>query len=139
MAVSFNELMQKYVNTDYEDLKTIAQKALVEIMPACEKVDPENKGMVMITGLILAAVSADGVLTKLEKQFLGDILGQSGETIDKLVTLYCGKEAALADQFVDNLGVDVKVNTVTLIACIAAVDEKIARDETALIHKLIEG
>ena len=74
---TFNELMQKMVNSDYSVLVSFAQEALVNLLPACKKVDPENDGLFMATSIILSAIGADGVLTGLEKKMLADALGQN--------------------------------------------------------------
>ena len=58
---TFNELMQKMVNTDYEDLVSLAQEAANRLMPHCKAVDIEYDGFFMLTALILSAIGADGV------------------------------------------------------------------------------
>ena len=44
----------------------------------------------------------------------------------------------LVDQFADKISKDIKVNVLTLVLCITSVDEKISREETALIRKLLD-
>lgn len=137
--MTFNELMQKYVNTDYETLVKIAQEGAARVLPACQKVDTENNGCLMFTAIILSAIAADGVLTKLEKQMLRDVLGMDDSTIQKLISMYDSNMPALVDHFADNMGTDLKADTLLLVTAFAAVDEKISREETALIRKLIES
>ena len=71
---TFNELMQKMVNTDYEDLVGLARQAVANLMPHCKAVDTEYDGFFMLTALILSSIGADGVLTGLEKKMLMIIL-----------------------------------------------------------------
>ena len=135
---TFNELMQKYVNSDYETLVDLAQKALVNLLPACKIVDEDNDGLFMATSIILAAMGADGVLTGLEKKMLADALGQDEATIQKFISLYDNRMAELVDHFADNTTTDIKADVMMLVTCVAAVDEKISREETALIKKILE-
>jgi len=59
---TLNEILQQYVNADYETLVAVAQKALVNLMPVCKQIDPDNEGVLMASSIILAAIGADGVL-----------------------------------------------------------------------------
>lgn len=135
---TFNELMQKYVNSDYETLVKLAQQALINVLPACKAVDPDNDGLFMATSIILAAIGADGVLTGLEKKMLSDALGQDDETIQKFIKLYDSRMADLVDKFADALKDDLKADVCMLVTAVAAVDEKISREETALIRKILD-
>ena len=134
---TFNELMQKMVNTDYEDLVSLAQEAANRLMPHCKAVDIEYDGFFMLTALILSAIGADGVLSGLEKKMLKDALGVDDDNIQKLIGMYDSRMVELADHFVDNMGDDVKADALMLVTAFAAVDEKISREETGLIKKLM--
>ena len=136
MANTFNELMQQLVNEDYDTLVALAQKAMVNLLPTCKKVDADNDGFLMLSSLVLSAIGADGTLTSLERTFLGDVMGLSDEDISKYIKMYNSRMAELADHFADNLGSDVKAHAIMLITCICACDEKISKDETAFIKKL---
>ena len=134
---TFNELMQKYVNEDYSTLVAFSQKALANLIPVCNKVDPDNDGFKMVSSLVLSAIGADGTLTALERKFLGDVLGLSDENISKYIKMYNSRMADLVDHFADSLTTDIKADTAMLIICICACDEKISREETAFIRKLL--
>lgn len=134
---TFNELMQKYVNEDYSTLVVMAQKALSNLIPVCKKVDADNDGFMMVSSLILSAIGADGTLTVLERKFLHDVMGLSDESISKYIKMYNSRMADLADHFADNMSTDIKADTAMLIICICACDEKISREETAFIRKLL--
>ena len=135
--MEFNELMQKWVNTDYKELAEMAKIAVAKLMPACKAVDEQYKGNYMLASLVLTAIGADGVLTALESKLLGDVLGLDQDGVQRLIKMYDSRMADLADHFVDNLGTDVKADALMLITAIAAVDEKISREETGLIKKLL--
>ena len=135
--MEFNELMQKWVNTDYPELVEMAKMAVGHLMPACKAVDQKYGGNYMLSALVLTAIGADGVLTSLEADLLGDVLGLDKDGIQKFIKMYDSEMADLADKFADNLGDEVKAHALMLITAIAAVDEKISREETNLIKKLM--
>lgn len=134
----FDELLQNYVNSDYEVLVNIAREALGKVLPTCQAVDPDNKGMLMLSSIILSAVGADGVLTAKEREFLRDVLGLDDEQISKYIKMYDSNMVDLVNNFADKLSDDVKTQTLTLIICVAACDEKISREETAFIRKILD-
>ncbi len=133
----FNELMQKFVNLDYQSPVAIAQNSIVKILPVCKQIDPDNNGMAMLTAIVLSSLSADGVLTAKEQQFLCDTLNLNKETIEKLVSLYTSAETDLVDKFVDTI-TDVKADVITIVCAFAACDETIKREECAFIYRLLQ-
>ena len=135
---SFEEILQNYVNSDYNTLVGLAKQALVDILPACKAVDPEHEGFFVVTSIILAGIGADGVLTGLEKKFLSDVLGQDEATIQKFIGLYSSKMAELVDKFADASTTEIKSKLLVLVTAVAAVDEKISYQETALLRKILE-
>lgn len=135
---TFNELMQKYVNTDYDVLVSLAKEAVKRLMPACRSVDPEHNGNYMLASLVLAAIGADGTLTALESKMLSEVLGLDNAGIQKLIKMYDPKMPDLVNHFADNMGEDTKADTIMLITVFASVDEKIGKEETAFIRKLFE-
>lgn len=134
---TFNELMQKCVNEDYETLLMMAKNALGKLLPICKLVDKDNEGVFMATSLVLSAIAADGYLTALEKKLLKDALGMDDATIQKFIGLYDSRMVELVDTFADNINDDVKVDVLMLVTAVAAVDEKISKEETAFIRKLM--
>lgn len=135
---TFEELMQKYVNTDYDVLRDLAKEAVNHLLPTCKQVDPEHEGFYMLTSIILSAIGADGVLTALESKLLTDALGLSNEEIQKFLKMYDLKMVELTNYFCDNMGDDTKADAIMLVTIFAAVDEKISKEETAFIRKLFE-
>lgn len=135
---SFNELMQKYVNTDYAVLVELAKEAVRRLKPHCELVDPEHNGNFMMASLILVGIGADRVLTDLESSMLKDVLDLDENEIQALIGMYNDQMEYLVNHFADNMGEDVKADTIMLVTIFAAVDEKISKEETEFIRKLFE-
>lgn len=135
---SFNELLQKYVNADYEVLVSLAKGSAAKILPICKKIDDEHDGMLLLSAILLSAVAADGTFSDKEKQFISDVFGLSGDTVSALVKIYTGKEYDLVDKFADSLNSELKVEVINLVATVAACDETITRSESAFISNLID-
>ena len=134
----FSELMQKYVNTDYPVLLDLAKEAIRRLMPACKQVDPEHNGYYMLSSIILSTVGRDGSLTALEKKLLMEATGIDEAGVSKLLKMYDPKMPDLVNYFCDNMGDDLKADTIMLVTIFAAVDEKICKEETEFIRKLFE-
>ena len=135
---SFNELMQKYVNTDYPVLLDLAKEAIRRVTPACKQVDPEHDGYYMLSSIILSAIGKDGVLTPLEKKLLVEASGIAEDQVSKFLGMYDSRMPELVNHFADNMGDDLKADVIMLVTVFAAVDEKIAKEETAFIRTLFE-
>ncbi len=135
--MDFNEFLQSFVNKDYDELVFIAKKAIADLQPACVAVDKDNDGFFMMTSIILSAIGADGTLTEKERALLRDVLSVSDEAISKYIKLYDKKMVDLVDSFADSLSTEIKSSVMMLVLSIMCSDEKISREETALIHKLM--
>ena len=135
---TFNELMQKYVNTDYPVLLDLAKEAIRRLTPVCKQVDPQHNGYYMLSSIILSAIGRDGVLTALEKKLLMESTGISEAEVSKFLAMYNPQMPDLVNHFCDNMGDDIKADAIMLVTIFAAVDEKISKEETAFIKKLFE-
>ena len=133
---TFNELMQKYVNTDYPVLLDLAKEAIRRLTPVCKQVDPQHNGYYMLSSIILSAVGQDGVLTALEKKLLMESTGISDAEVSKFLAMYNPQMPELVNHFCDNMGDDIKADAIMLVPVFAAVDEKISKEETEFIKKL---
>ena len=133
---TFNELMQKYVNTDYPVLLDLAKEAIRRLTPVCKQVDPQHNGYYMLSSIILSAIGRDGVLTALEKKLLMESTGISDADVGKLLAMYDPKMPELVNHFCDNMGDDIKADAIMLVTLFCAVDEKISKEETEFIKKL---
>ncbi len=139
---SFNELMQRFVNTDYEDLVTVAKDACNDVFPAVKnyfgEVDTAVKFMVAVIG---TCIGADGALTELEKRFAYDVIGDSmtPSFLDSMTTVYGDNDSRnLVDEIIDSLNSDAKASLLVFCAAFLAVDETISRPEVAFISKLMQ-
>lgn len=135
---SFNETLQNMVNQDYGTLVAFGKKALGHVLPACRKVDSKNDGLFMASSIVLTAIGADGVLSTKERQFLRDVLSLSDESISKFIKMYDSRMVDLVNTFADNASSEIKGHTMMLIMSVCACDEKISREETAFIRKIME-
>lgn len=133
---TFNELMQKYVNTDYEVLLSFGKEAVSRVLPVCKQVDPDHNGYYMLTAIILSAIGADGVLSALEKKLLTEMMDLKEALVDAFIRMYDPAMVEVTHKFCDDISEDVKADTIMLVTIIAAVDEKISREETAFIKEL---
>ena len=87
---------------------------------------------------ILTAIGADGVLSSKERQFLRDVLGLSDDSITKYIKMYDSRMVDLVNTFADRSSSEIKGHTMMLIMSVCACDEKISREETAFIRKILE-
>lgn len=133
---TFEELMQKFVNSDYDVLLGLGKEAVSRVLPKCKAVDADNNGFYMLSSIVLSAIAADGYLTALEKKLLNEVLGLDEETTQKFIQMYDSRMVELTDTFCDNLDTDTKADVIMLVTIVASVDEKISREETAFIKKL---
>ncbi len=136
--MTFNDFLQQFVNREYSELVSIAKTAIGKLHPACVAVDKDNDGFFMMTSIILTAIGADGTLTEKERALLRDVLEISDEAISKYIKLYDKKMVDLVDSFADNLSEDIKSHVMMLVLSIMCSDEKISKEETALIRKLMD-
>lgn len=132
----FNQMMQDFVNKDYDELVSFGKIALGKIMPILKAVDTDNDGMFALTSIVLAAIGADGTLTALETKWLKDVMGLQDETIDNMIKLYSSKMEDLTDALFDNAPQDFKGDLAIFVLSILSVDEKISKEETAFVKKL---
>ena len=91
----------------------------------------------MLASLILSAIGADRLLTNLERKMLKDALGLDGNGIQQLIDMYNEQMEYLVNHFADNMGEDIKTDVIMLVAVFSAVDEKICKEESELLRKLL--
>lgn len=135
----FRDLMQQYVNLDYDALLNLARNSLVKSLPALEKVLPnqENGTVFTVTFILLGAVGADGTLSVKERQFIKDLLNLDDDALNNIVKLYTGKEQDAVRGIVKMVDADSKIEIINLCACIVACDETITGDESAFVRSLL--
>ncbi len=135
---AFTEILQAYVNMNYEDLVESARYSIANLLPVCAEFDKKSGGRIIIIGIILSAVAADGELSATERKMLREILAIGDDEVDALIAEYDAETAAMVDRFADSMSAEVKANVLGTVMSIAAADECITRAETAFIKRLIE-
>ncbi len=135
----FRDLMQKYVNLEYNDLLAIGKRALGEAYPALKNLLPDQKDSVVyvVLTILLGAVGADGTLSVKERQFMKDLLDLTDDAIDNFIKLYTGKEEETVRSIVKLVDADTKINVITIVTCIVACDETITADELSFVESLL--
>ena len=136
---AFENLLKKYATVEYGELVATARDAYENLMPVLEQFDPENNGFAVLVALITATFSADGELSKGEREFIKAVFELDDAHVDKLSKSYTGDgtEEALLDSITDLLSVREKSYAVNLIACIAASDKEVKHGELKYIFKLV--
>ena len=132
----FYQMMQDFVNKDYDELVAFGKQAFVNVYPVCKAADKETDGFILMTSILLSAIGADGTLTGLEKQWLRDVMNLNDEQIDNLIKMYDPKMVDLVDTLFDASPANFKADLMILVLSILAVDEKISKEETAFVKKL---
>ena len=134
---SWNEIMQRLVNEDYDTLLGMARGTLNDLIPVFKKIDTENEGAALMYFTLSSAVAADGKLTVIENKFLGDLLNLSTESNIRMLESHDSKIDDLVDKLVDSLPDHERTLLILLVATLAACDESITRDENAFLKRLM--
>ncbi|MBE6594176.1 MAG: hypothetical protein J6L87_06390 [Clostridia bacterium] len=134
---SWEETMQQLVNEDYETLLEMAKEALRMTMPEIRRLYPNEHAKVYYY-VLSAALGADGDLTDLEKCFVSELLDIPMQSVKSIVAGYSKEAAEFVNHLVDYLPIEQRAPLIMLIACVAACDETISRDENAFLKKLME-
>lgn len=135
--MDFNELLQSFVNKDRDELVYIAKRAIGELLPICKKADPKNNGYNLMAAIVLTAIGADGTLTQKERAFLREVLEQDDEMVSRFIATYDKGMFEIVDAFADNLDRDGKSHVLMLVLSVVSSDEKISKEETTFIRKLL--
>jgi len=136
---AFQDLLQKYVNEDYETLVGLAKLSLADILPECEKLDKDNGGVLLVMSIALAGIGADSKVSDKEIDFISDVIGADRSKILAILATIVKdpRSLELAKKFVDISPKNIKAATFNFIATICACDETITRDEGAYILSLL--
>lgn len=129
--------LQEIVNSDYDMLLGMAKKAVTNLAPAFRKADPDRNGGYITACILLSAMMADGKVSPLERLLLKDLLQLNDEKARAFIQLYKSEMVVWTERFLNRASLDEKADTAMLVACFAAVDETISKEETALIRKLL--
>ncbi len=139
--MTFDELMQKYVNLPYEELVSLADSAFADFGSALvEKVGDDDGAAKFLILLAGTCIGIDDQVTALEGSFLNDVL-ETEFDYDTLVAMMEGcnseKTRNFIDEVIDSFDEDNKAALCIFCTCLMAVDETITRKEVAFIKKLM--
>ncbi len=143
--MSFNETMQDIVNLSTEEKVQACAKSYFALRDIFEQIDPETHGMVVLYALLGTTVISDGKLSEEEYTFMDGMLSAIGQErshdeIMELVKLAADNPdgAYGVVKFVRNqLDDDGITDLVTFVACLCAIDDRIAANEVNLIKSLL--
>lgn len=138
------DILQRYVNFDYNDLLKLAARSLATIHPYLEEsarrvgngVTASQLG-ICVLGTCLAV---DGSLTDLECRFVSDLFdGVSRDQVRAIAQNYADDESRqIVDGLYDNCPREYRNDFMQFCICVLAVDEHITREETAFVRRLFE-
>ena len=140
MAVSFDQLMQKYVDAPYSVLVSIARDSIETAMPAFAKVAKDGNGANILLPFLCVVVAVDGKFSELEYNFVKDVTGidDTYEGFKNFVQgFYSDEWMQTIDNLVDSCPEEIKNALLCFALSLAAVDHTITRVESAFIAKLI--
>ena len=144
---TFNELLQDLVNKSDEEKMSLIASNFKDIYPKLIKFDdePDSDGHYTTMIILACAVCADGELDQFEAAVVSSIMGAIGYDIpeSKLADIMRGitKELSIYEvmaDFMDTLNTDERASLCVLVAAICAIDDKLTKNEVALIRDLME-
>ena len=136
--VDFEDMLQVYVDADYDVLAELVGEAAEELIPLCERIDDENGGFDLLVMIVLVAVYADGVVSPIEKRLMVDGLGMESDVAEGLVDMYDPSMVDVVFNIAACADEDEAASLASLIASFAAADEEITNDEADLLYALME-
>ena len=137
----FQNLLQEFVNKPYEELREIANNALIGAMGFFAQFDKEHNGAVMVAPIMNTMLASDGKFTTLEHKLLSDLIGDIDyESAKSAIQAQSSSEWVDAvDKLIDACDDEMKSNLLVLVTCFAAVDHSITIDEQRYIVKLMQN
>ncbi len=139
--MTFDELMQEYVNLSFEELVKIADESFAQFSVALtDKLEDEDGAAKFLILLAGTCIGIDNQVTALEGLFLNEVLGTTFD-YDTLVAMMDGcnteKTRAFIDDIIDSFDSDSKAALCAFCTCLMAVDETITRKEVSFLQKLM--
>ena len=136
--MGLNEILQDYVNLSYEELLGVASHAAKTVIPFFNNAVEDGNGAIFTISFIGTCLASDGQLSALEKKFVCDLFGADPETVEGIFASINSEIVRIVDEVFDSIPTDeVKSALLSFCLCFLAVDERISREEVALIQKLI--
>jgi hypothetical protein len=137
--MGLQEILQDYVNKDYQELVSLAAQSFDVLYPAFVEAFGKDDATLMVASFMASSLSADGSLSQRETQFICDLLGADASFAQNLYNLDGqGQASDLADKIFDSVPEQFKSHLLNLCLCFLACDETISRTEVAFIVRLLE-
>lgn len=136
------DILQKYVNLDYEDLLKLGTHSLAAITPYFESVSRQMGGEITPTQLGICVLgtclAVDGKLTDLECRFVSDLFdGVPREQVRAVAENYADEQSrSIVDGLYDNCPAEYRNDFMQFCICVLAVDERVSGDETEFVRRL---
>ena len=139
--VTYNELMQNYVNADYDVLLGVANNMLNDLMPFFAKYADDGNGASVVLPFICTALAVDGKVSELEYRFVKDVTGIDvpyDEFKGFVQQFYSDAWVERADKLADACPQEIKTSLLSFCLAFLAIDEKISKEENGFISKLLD-
>lgn len=143
--MTVNELLQEWVNTDYETLLAAGAAALFRLKPCIDIFADENSSGAKekfaferetVSYIIASAVFADREITQTEQRFIHDLFGFDEAKLQEAVSLSADDSRRMFNLFVDSLDREGKGALLDLLTSIAACDCTIPSSEKGLLLEI---
>lgn len=143
--MTVNELLQEWVNTDYDTLLAAGADARFRLKPYIDIFADENSSGARekfaferetVSYIIANAVFADREITETEKKFIRDLFGFDEEKLCQAVKLSAEDNRRIFDMFVDSLDRKGTGALLDLLTSIAACDCTIPSSEKGLLLEI---
>lgn len=139
--LTLTDLLQKYVDLDYEELLTLARKDLGILYPVFTKIADDNKDLAigMLLEFLSTALGADNQLSELECKFMCDLLELEPDEVAEMVKDSSNEDSRqIVDMVFDAIDdPELKAAMMELVVCCVSIDEHINPDEIAFILRLL--
>ena len=140
MGKSYNQILQEIVNLDYDELLTRAELVLPDVLDGLNNVARDGDGAGFLLALIGRSIVADGQFSDLEYQFVCQLLDlrYSFRELKDYLEQYCDDEwEVLLYRVIDAVDGDTRGGLLLLCLYVMAVDERISKEENALVQRLL--
>lgn len=143
--MTVNELLQQWVNTDYETLLAAGAKALFKLKPHIDIFADRNSSDAKekfaferetVSYIIASAVFADREVTETERRFIADLFGFNEAALQEAIRLSFEDNRHIFNSFVDSLDRNSKGALLDLLTSIAACDCTIPSSEKGLLLEI---
>lgn len=143
--MTVNELLQEWVNTDYDTLLAAGAQALLRLKPYIDKFADNNSTTLKqkydfekatVSFIIANALIADREISETEQKFIADLFGFDKATMNAAVKLSAYDNRRMFNIFIDSLDSYGKGALLDLLTSIFACDTTIPASEKGLLLEI---